>query len=312
MLSPPGEAQEAAALLDRHPGQRLEWARRRLGTSALAPYTVSPPLFPDAARVVYNAVGGVDVTTLDPTMRAEVLENLQTADDVAVRDAATCTQLQAAGIPARLMPDPAVMVAELFGTTIRQRFTQGEVARTLQGFPQGYITVQYSADFGDDRTLAEIATQLDQLAAETGYAIVFFRAGAAPWHDDVACYRRTVTRMQAAVALFLSLDLWDICALIAGSQAFCGSSLHGGIVATAFALPRVNFRHPLQEGRPTKQDAYAGTWEGAALPTVVSVAGIADATQEALASHPSEREHIARELVVQYRRGFEPIRTALA
>ena len=87
--------------------------------------------------------------------------------------------------------------------------------------------------------------------AETGYGVAFFRAGAAPWHDDLACYRRVAARMRtAAVKIFTSLDIWDICALIAASRAYCGSSLHGRIVAMAYALPRLNLIHPSQVGRP--------------------------------------------------------------
>jgi hypothetical protein len=40
---------------------------------------------------------------------------LREADFVGLRDDATLAAVRAAGIDARLMPDPAVMVAELFG-----------------------------------------------------------------------------------------------------------------------------------------------------------------------------------------------------
>jgi hypothetical protein len=308
MLLPPEQVQDTIAHLHARPQAKREWVRSMVGSSALAPYTLSRTLFPGLARVIYNAVGGVDLDEGDPALRAEVLANLKAADDVSVRDRQTLAHLAAAGIRARLIPDPAVMVAELFGAQIRQRGRQGEVAQILSAFPQGYIAVQFSADFGDDETLTEVATQLDHATASGGYGVVFFRAGAAPWHDDLACFQRVATRMRSpSVKVFSSLELWDICALIANSRAYCGSSLHGRIVAMAFALPRVNLRHPLSTNHPSKQAAFAATWEETGVPATVDVREIAEGIHHALAVDAVQLQRTARRLVTQYRQGFESI-----
>lgn len=312
MLLPPEQVQDTVAYLDARPQAKMQWVRSMLGSAALAPYTLSRKLFPGLARVIYNGVGGVGLDESDPALRAEVLASLKAADDVSVRDRQTLAQLAAAGIRARLIPDPAVMVAELFGAQIRQRAEEGEVARILRAFPQGYIAVQFSADFGDDETLTEVATQLDRIAASSGYGVAFFRAGAAPWHDDLACFQRVATRMRVpSVKVFLSLDLWDICALIANSRAYCGSSLHGRIVAMAFALPRVNLRHPASTNHPGKQAAFAVTWEDASVPATVDVREIAEGIRDALAVDPEQLQRTARRLVTQYREGFDDMYTGL-
>ncbi len=304
MLLPPERAQDAIARLDSHPRERLEWAQEQLGIPDLAPYTLSRQRFPRLARVIYNGVGGVDLAQRDPLLRREVTAKLKAADAVAVRDELTLAQLSAAGIAASLVPDPAVMVAELFGARIRQQARQGATAAMRNAFPQGYIAVQFSADFGDDATLTGIAAQLDRVAVSSGCGVVFFRAGAAPWHDDAACYQRVAERMQSAAKIFSSLDLWDICALIAHSSAYCGSSLHGRIVAMAFALPRVNLLHPDQEGKASKQAAYAATWEMPGMPATVAVRDIARGIRQALTASPEACRHAARQLAGQYRRQF--------
>jgi len=312
MLLPPDEAQATIARFDGRPEERLAWARGKLGISALAPYTLPRRLFPRAARIVYNAVGGVELSECDPAMRAEVLANLKAANAVSVRDQQTLAQLAEAGITARLIPDPAVMVAELFGTTIRRRAQDGEIAQILAAFPQGYLAVQFSADFGDDATLTAIAAQLEQVSRSTGYGVVFFRAGAAPWHDDLRCYQRVAARMRApAVKLFVSLNLWDICTLIAFSHGYCGSSLHGRIIAMAFALPRLNLTHPGQARRPTKQAAFAATWEKADCSTAAEVHEIAQGIRHALSIDPRQHRQTARELVAHYRQGYAAISAAL-
>lgn len=312
MLLPPHQAKQVIARLEARREERTEWARAMLGIAAQAPYTASRELFPGANRVIYNAVGGVDLNDQSTELRAEVLVKLRAADDVSVRDRRTLAQLEAAGIPARLVPDPAVMVAELFDAQIRHHAQQGEAAGIINAFPQGYIAVQFSADFGDDETLDEMAAQLDQAAAASGHALVLFRAGAAPWHDDLECYQRIVQRMRAAsTRIFSSLNLWDICALIAHSRAYCGSSLHGWIVAAAFGLPGVNLRHPAQTGRLTKQEAYCSTWEAPASPAIVDVPGIVQGIDRALMADKGELRLVAGELAARYRRHFASLRGLL-
>ncbi len=312
MLLPPQQAHEAITRLDARPRDALEWAQRRLGTRALAPYCLPKGLFSGAARVVYNAVGGTQLGQCDAALRAEVLANLGAADEVSVRDRETLAQLAAAGVPARLVPDPAVMVAALFGEHIARHTRAGEVAQIRAAFPQGYLAVQFSADFGDDATLDAIAAGLERSVRSTGHGVVLFRAGAAPWHDDAACYARLAARLPATpVRILESLDIWDICALIAASRAYCGSSLHGRIVAMAFALPRLNLLHPSAGGRLGKQAAFAATWEPPEVHATVAVDHLAAGVGNALNADPTRLRHTARELVERYRSGFDAIRQRL-
>lgn len=313
MLLTPQQAQIAVARLDNRPEEFLAWARGQLGIPDLAPYTLSRQQLPTASCVIYAGVGGVDLEQADPALRTEVLVKLKSADAVGVRDELTLAQLGASGITATLMPDPAATVAELFGDRIRRRALQGPSLSMRDAFPQGYVAVQFSADFGDDSTLTRIAAQLDRVSSSCGYGVVLFRAGAAPWHDDTDCYRRLSARMQASsVRIFPSLDVWDICALIAHCRAYCGSSLHGRIVATAFALPRVSLLRPDQLDKPSKQVAYAQTWESAGMPHAVGVEAIAQGIVQALAQDRTLLATHAKCLSSLYRDGFEKLRRKLA
>lgn len=307
MLLPPEQAQHIILHFSSRPQERNEWAHSQLGIPAAAPYILSRALFPRADKVIYNAIGGVELAACDPAMRTEVLANLRAADAVSVRDRQTQSLLNAAGITARLLPDPAVMVAELFGKTIGERMQQGEVAQVARAFAQGFVAVQFSTDFADDKTLTQIAVQLDRIACSTGLGVVFFRAGAAPWHDDLRGYQRVAARMRTPSTIFSSLQLWNICALIARSRAYIGSSLHGRIVAMAFALPRMNLRHPGQTAWPTKQAAYATTWEEQGMPVSVDVHNIAQGIEQALCVDGGQLRHKAAELAARYREGFNAI-----
>jgi hypothetical protein len=312
MLLPAGDAQATIARLEARPAQRERWVRDTLRIGARAPYCVAREAWPGLRRVVYAGVGGVDLDAVDAALREEVLAGLARADLVAVRDARTIEHLRREGVAAHLMPDPAVMVAELFGDRIRERAGRGEVAAVRAALGGAYVAVQFAAEFGDDATLDAIAAQLDRVAARTGLGVAFFRAGAAPWHDDLDTLGRAALRLRVARArVFGSLDLWEGCALIAGSRAFCGSSLHGRIVATAFGLPRLNLRAPGAGDRPTKQDAFAATWEVPGAPGTAPVGELADGLQRALAVAPDVLAAAANRLAAHYRRGFESVRAAL-
>jgi len=299
MVQPPEEARRAIAAYDADEARRTAWAEQQLGVSRRAPY-VAPK---SGGALVFCGVGGAELGRLSRDFRDEVLAVLRRADYLGVRDAVTFDILAAGGVEAQLVPDPAVMVAELFGDRIRRQGEGGEPARIRAAFPQGYLAVQFSADFGDDATLAAIAAQLDRAAEDSGLGVVFFRAGAAPWHDDLEVLRAAAARMAAPnKAVFESLHLWDLCALIAGSRGYCGSSLHGRIVAAAFALSGVNFLHPGRGAGLAKQEAYVRTWELGEAP--VEVEGIAAALGRALVADRHGLERAADRLCAAYRAGF--------
>lgn len=134
--------------------------------------------------------------------------------------------------------------------------------------------------------------------------------GAAPWHDDLVGLGRVAAMLRPGSArLFTSLDLWDICAWIAHSRAYAGSSLHGRIVAAAFALPRVGLRSPACGGRPGKQAAFAATWRvvPACRPRSRTLAYMAEALHVALVVAPDRLQHQARRLARLHRAGFTAI-----
>lgn len=321
MLLAPDEAARVVSRLAAHPRERERWAREVLAPALgcapaevpRAPYVASRISMPGIGPVAFNAVGGVELRTCDESLRAEVSVALRSADFLSVRDEITCAQLLARGLDPVLIPDPAVLVGELFGEEIRRRSNESpQLARVRDAFPGGWVATQFSADFGDDATLESIATQLDAVHADTGLGFALFRAGAAPWHDSLDVLKALASRMRAPVLVFESIHLWEVCALIACSRGFCGSSLHGRIVASAFGLARVNASHPSTKVEITKQHAYAACWERDSQPGVVSLPALGAGLRTALAVDLDARERHAKALASIYSEGFASIRRALS
>ncbi len=302
MLCDPAAAAAAIARYDNDPATAARWAAQQLGTTRTMPYVTGRDAPAASRRLIFNAAGGVEWAGLSDFQRDEVMSALRQADWVSVRDHVTQAALHAEGLDVPLCPDPAVMVAECCGETIRKHQQHDAVQAMLDVFPQGYLACQFSADFGDDATLDALARGLSSVAAGTGLGLVLFRAGAAPWHDDPALYERLLSRLPPGKArLFGSLHLWDICALIAASRGVVGSSLHGRIVALAHGLPRVSLLPPQQDGRPDKRSAFAETWEPYAVPRCVAASQIEAAVMRALDLPDGMLLENAADLRAQYR-----------
>ncbi|KAF0164245.1 MAG: hypothetical protein FD157_2199 [Rhodocyclaceae bacterium] len=228
------DATQAAYMLD---DPRPRWRRH-------APYVVARHEMPQGSEVEFRAVGGVELAERDEAFRDEVLAALREARSISVRDLTTQALLSAAGIDATLVPDPVTRIGKLFGARIRA------------GIPRSdpYLAVQFAAECGDDATLAAFARGLERI----GLPVVLFRAGAAPWHDALEPYRRLAARSELPMQVFEALDVWDICALIAGSSGYIGTSLHGRLVAESFGVPALSLER--KAGAAKKLRAYLATW----------------------------------------------------
>jgi len=223
-----------------------------------------------------------------------------------VRDATTRAALRAGGVEAELVPDPVVVVERLFGDRIRARARQRPVADVLGAFAHGYVAVQLSTAFGDAATLARVADELACVVARTGCGLVLFRAGAAPWHDDLDTLVRLKARLPAHRArVFESLDAWDTCALLARARAYAGSSLHGAVVATAFGVAAAALTHAGDPAQSGKVAACLGTWHAAEGTRAWPVDELAGAVESALGADAHRIAEAAAERAAAYCTAFE-------
>lgn len=288
MLQSPELARQAIARWDRDAEGAACWAREQLGCPRAMPYVAGRDSLPRVGWLEFRGIGGVALAGLAPPAREEILAALRQADRLGVRDRVTQAALAQAGVSAVLEPDPVLAGAPTlpaqarsatspalagvshFAADIGRHGAEGEVAAVRARFPQGYVAFQCGGDFADDAALAELAAGLKATAREGssggqgGLGVVLFRAGAAPWHDDLELLARLQARLAANTVpawLFQSLHLWDICALLAGARLFCGSSLHARLVARAFAVPALSLAANEAEARQGKVAAWLATWE---------------------------------------------------
>jgi len=297
MLEP---AQRAAALIaahDRDHRGREAWARQHLGIRRALPYLASKAQLPPGSRIAHAASGGVGFAQLPAASRRAALTELRAATVLHVRDRRTQDTLAAAGIMARLAPDPAVLAPHVLGTAIGQHAQAGEPAALRTRYPAGWIAVQVSAEFADDATLDALATGLDHLQRDTGLGLVLFCAGRAPWHDDPEVLDRLRTRLHepADCTVATSTHPLDLCALLSGCTLCLASSLHARIVTEAFARPAASLVQTSAQG--DKLHAYLETWHADALHLhAVTAAGPIGAAKAALGEPVARRQARATQL----------------
>ncbi|MCX7673098.1 MAG: polysaccharide pyruvyl transferase family protein [Thiobacillaceae bacterium] len=314
MTLEPAAAAAVIALYDRDPSARQHWAQQVLQLRQRLAYLADKGLFARPGRFLHLALGGVEFARLPPDARAEAVRRLSSSDALTVRDRISRDALARVGIAAGLVPDAAVLTAELFGRRIAAHARAGEAALVAGRFPQGYAAVQFAAEFGDDATLSGLAAALDCIAAQTGWGLVLFRAGAAPWHDDREVYLRLLQRLKAPAHLFDALNIWQICALLSHARLYLGSSLHGRIVAACFGVPGISLVPSVEQMRTGKAAAYLATWHPGE-PTAVTPEALPAAVPMALAQPASALAQRQRARQMAFRRLAGPLlarlRTAL-
>jgi hypothetical protein len=250
------EPAEFAALLRRLPqhGAGAAWARMQIGAERPLAYMLSRSECPLPVRhLEFRAIGGCAFASLSAAERAYGLRALAEADRFSVRDRVTQAVLAAAGLQAKLSPDPVSGVSQGFSAQIRQAGQDAAVLAALDKAGGPFLAVQFAGEYAADATLAQIAARLNA----QNRPLVLFRAGAAPWHDDLQSYQRLLKHLHVPAQLFGSLHIWAICALLAASAGVFATSLHVRLLARKLGHPLLE----LPDGmRSAKVAAYEATW----------------------------------------------------
>ena len=159
------------------------------------------------------------------------------ADHLTVRDRTSERNLRGAGVerPITIVPDPTFDVARLFTPEELNEAYAAAFARRDRPLPGRALAVHLERRYLDE-PVADVVARLERMAERSGSALVLLALG--PCHGDAELAR------EAAAALgppHLVVDrpasVRELVALLARSDAYVGSSLHGMITALAFGRP---------------------------------------------------------------------------
>ncbi|MEM7734664.1 MAG: polysaccharide pyruvyl transferase family protein [Deinococcota bacterium] len=250
------------------------------------PWLLPQDTFAHHVNIMYNAVGGSsNIRKLPETHRQYLVTTLEQAAFISVRDQDTHNVLAELGLPAQLAPDSAALMKHLV-PALDDHIS--EPSRALTQEP--YVCFQISKHHAHGR-VGEIAAALDQLQQERKLNILLLPIGRAPAHEDhlaLADIRGAMTT--PALMPANDIGIADIMMLIAESEVFVGSSLHGAITAMAFAVAHLAFPEV------AKVQRYLTTWDIPEQQISTSTETLLADVERVLSIDKTTREHLAERL----------------
>jgi len=229
------QLRERVAIGRRRNDYAQRFKRRHMSHSGSGPFLLDPAdLFPGSS-VSYLSCGAPHEFTGEE--KGEVASLFERAQFVYLRDEQSAEKLQRDGVRRRLhvAPDLTVLLSE--------QFDQATVARkgreTLARFgvdPQRPLLCFQSKPY-PGFSEEEIVAQLEHYRRKTESEIVLLPLGYC--HDDHK-FLQLLAKRSAGSFKYLDLySVFDIISVIAASDLFIGTSLHGNITAFSFGIPHL-------------------------------------------------------------------------
>lgn len=252
-------------------------SRRLMGVSAALPFVPAPHDFLTPVHTAFNAVGGSTLERLDVTCRPLLRQRLAQARHVSVRDQRTQTLL------AELAPELAVSVVPDCGILAATHYPADALAerpvalRLRQQAPNGYLCIQAARYLLSGHAVLHLAEQLTAIRQRLGLQVVLLPLGRAAEHEDQVALAQLHQHVPWTL-LIEDSHIQDLLSVIAGAEAFAGTSLHGNIVAMAYGVPHLGLTQ-----RVPKLQAYLETWAAPGFEHCIDYPQLATATEQVLA-----------------------------
>ena len=235
----------------------INWyCRSVLGGKSLFPWVAEPLDFPGIINVAYNAIGGSELNSLSTETKIKIFDRLSKATYLSVRDAETKKVFLPLidRITVELAPDSAVIMSEQFPIS----WLKGQITNSLNELVTGapYMCFQCNLTYAT-RHEDEIVKVIEQVYRNQGLRTLLLPIGRYVGLDDQVGLRNICKRVKTPIALISDeATIWEIMYVIACSNLFLGTSLHGNITSQSFAIPHLGL-----SDRPCKLDYYLDTWD---------------------------------------------------
>ncbi|MFI8418274.1 polysaccharide pyruvyl transferase family protein [Serratia sp. NPDC078593] len=229
-------------------------AKRKYDSIWDYPYIPNKEAFKNNVKVVYNTVGAVP--------NASQRKTISQADYISVRDQRTFNAVSKI-CNTHLIPDSVLMMSALVDDNFFEKKIRKELIHQLEG--KRYISVQacpYKVQFSPK----ELADELSLVKRDFGLDTVLLPIGYASGHDDVVFLEKVKNCSTSSPLLLNELNVWEIMYVIAKSNGFYGTSLHGVITAMSFGIPHFCINNEIE-----KLVSFLETWSVAPYYSPITV-----------------------------------------
>ena len=208
---------------------------RWMNYTAAGPFLIDPKNLPDQSVVAYISCGVPHEFASGEADR--VRETLRRAAFVGLRDEQSAEKLRAAGVDCelRVAPDMTVTLSDQLEREALIRRARAVLARKGAGDDRPFICIQSQPypGFHEDDILRELKRykqrrEIDVIALPLGFC-----------HGDHE-FLQSLAKRSGGMVQYADVDsIFDMLAIIAASELFVGTSLHGNITAFSFDVPHV-------------------------------------------------------------------------
>lgn len=218
----------------------------KFGLKSNYPWIINKDAFSNRVHIFYNSVGGrVPIDNFDYYQKL-----IAESDYVSVRDTDILSQINIQ--KATLSPDSAMIMSDIFPLNELNKYIRNNVREFVSS--NQYICFQTNLTIYKKHK-SEIIKQLSELKKkEKDITILLIPIGYATNHDDHIALRDLERTLPNKVKYIEQLSIHEIMYLIACSELFIGSSLHGNITAMSYSVPHLGI------GKKQKVESYLKTW----------------------------------------------------
>lgn len=191
-------------------------------------------------KIIYNAVGGAASLGSVERHKKSLLDNLNEADFISVREHDSKKNLSIIGIKnVKESPDSAFLMSELFPRTKLPQLS------TLDFKVFGpYVVFQIGKKYGKNN-IEKVVEQLCRFMDNNPtYQVVLLPIGMAALHEDDIPLKKILLLLKKQGyedrLIFVEENtIFDTMRIIADSSLFVGTSLHGNVTALSYGVPSV-------------------------------------------------------------------------
>ena len=181
-------------------------------------------------KLIFNAVGGNFSGNILSQRNQIIIDRLKEAEYISVRDKRTQLILARNGIYTVLSPDSALIISDLYPKTILKKISRVKIKYR-------YLVLQLGKNKAPD-DLSSFAKAINLLSKNLGIKVVLCPIGKAPNHEDDFILKK-LKECQNSFIYFDPHNIFDVMSIIAHSELFIGTSLHGLITSQSFDVPFV-------------------------------------------------------------------------
>lgn len=231
-----------------------ELSMKKFGINNVFPWIIDREKFKKNIFIAYNAVGSSTLDTLkDKAEISYIKKSLSKSNYISTRDSKSLNNIK--DLSPKLYPDSATIMSYFFTLEYLEERIREEIKNKINKSSNGYICVQSNlfSIRGREKVLAK---EVEKICNRDDLRLVLLPIGFAANHDDNFALKRLKKYINLDTIYFEELNIYEIMYIIAKSNFFAGTSLHGNITAMSYGVRHIGLNKEI-----TKLDEYLKTWD---------------------------------------------------